>query len=256
METSNIQAKELLELLEGVSFVIDSHQTWLHLSPAWQQLTGFTVDASLGTPVHEILLDAEKSRSVAVLEALLQGKRDKATLETRYVTRAGHIRHAELIMRTRQSYRRVIVGLFRDIDERKRAENAITRSEHYTQRIVDHMHCMVACLSRNLRVTFANNAFADFHGQSVEDIIGVSLFDLLHPSQHAQARDHLTSLSKHNPQHVFEHWVTRFNGEQYYHRWTDYVFFDEDGRISEYQTVGIDLTEYKRMQDAWRESGN
>ena len=258
MEIVDLQADEFLALLGGVSFVIDSHKRWLYLSPSWQHLTGFSVEGSLGTPAYEVLHAVEQPRSVAVLEALLQGEYDKVTLETRYVTRAGHIRHAELAMQTatRQPHHQVVVGIFRDISERKQAEDIILGSSQRVQRIVDHMDCMVACLSRDLRVTFANSTFAEFHGRHIDDIIGVSLFNLLHPSQHSQARDHLASLSKHNPQYVFEHWVTRFDGERRYQRWTDSVFFDKNGRISEYQTVGIDLTEHKHTQDALREREN
>jgi PAS domain S-box-containing protein len=150
----------------------------------------------------------------------------------------------------------MIVGLMRDITERKRAEDAVVRSERYMQRVVDNIPSMVACLSRDLRITFANTAYAAHFDKRVDEVIGASIFDLLPPSQHMQARDHLASLSKYTPQYAFEHWSTLFNGERRYQRWTDYVFFDKHGQVSEYQTVGIDFTNHKLAEEALRQSEN
>lgn len=249
----------VLTVLNGVSFVIDKQRTWAHLSSAWQTLTGFSVADTLGRRIDDFLLFGDYPAIQEIIGELLEGQCQQAVHEARCVTAAEGIRYVELCMTAHaleHSKEMAIVGIMRDVSERKRAEAAVIRSEQHIQRVVDHMPCMVACLSPDLRVTFANKAYAAHVDKRVDEVVGASLFDLLHPSQHAQARDHLASLSKDTPEYVFEHWVTRPNGVERYQRWTDHVFFDEYGRISEYQTVGVDLTAHKHVQDELQHSEN
>lgn len=248
-----------LNSLGKVAFVINERRVWQHLSPNWQQLTGFTVADTLGTSADDFLSFADCPVIQEVISDLLAGIREQASYVARCITAYGDVRYVELDMAAHlaqggQDGEMVIVGLMHDVTERKQAEDALVRSEQRTQQIVDNIPSMVSYLSPDLRITFANTAYAAHFDKRVDEVIGKSLFALLHPSQHAQARDHLTSLSKHNPQCVFEHWVIRANGEQRFQRWTDRVFFDDDGHISEYQSVGVDLTDRKLAEDALQQS--
>jgi len=271
MHLSTNHPASVTSFFDGVSFTIDSNKTWSYLCPTWEALTGFSIEETVGRPIDSNSFFADFPIWQELVNDLLTGKQQRASHELAITTAAGETRYVELLLAAQardkgsnqssndndtndsnDAGNREIVGVMRNITERKQVEEALVRSEQRTQQIVNNMPCMVACYSPTLLITFANDAYAAYVGKTVDEVIGASLIDLLHPSVHNITRQHLTALSKHNPTYVFEQWTTRFDGEQRFQRWTDHVFFDEHGRISEYQTVGIDLTDNKRIEDELR----
>ncbi|MHC4788260.1 MAG: PAS domain-containing protein, partial [Planctomycetota bacterium] len=69
----------------------------------------------------------------------------------------------------------------------------------------------------------------------------------------AQVRGELESLSKESPATTIENPVLLDNGELRWHQWTNRAIFDENGQIVQYQSVGRDITERKRAEEALRQ---
>jgi PAS domain S-box-containing protein len=99
-------------------------------------------------------------------------------------------------------------------------------------------------------VTFANEAFCRYLGIPPGDIVGSRLFRFIPPAEREQLDQHLAALSVHTPAGSVEHGVQRADGTPAWHRWTDRAFFDPDGAISFIQSVGRDITEYRRLDPA------
>ena len=61
-------------------------------------------------------------------------------------------------------------------------------------------------------------------------------------------RDNLASITPDRPVATCEHQVVAPGGEIRWQQWTDRGFFDQQGRVVEYQSVGRDITELKRAE--------
>jgi PAS domain S-box-containing protein len=115
-----------LNSLGKVAFVIDERRMWQHLSPNWQQLTGFAVADTLGTSADDFLSFADCPVTQEVIGDLLAGIRQQASYVARCITAYGDVRYVELDMAAQaaraiqggQGEGTAIVGLMRDVTER------------------------------------------------------------------------------------------------------------------------------------------
>jgi len=64
----------------------------------------------------------------------------------------------------------------------------------------------------------------------------------------------VSNLNPNKPIVTHEHRVITPKGEVRWHKWTNRAIFNEQNKLKEYQAVGRDITENKRVEEALRES--
>jgi PAS domain S-box-containing protein len=98
--------------------------------------------------------------------------------------------------------------------------------------------------------TFVNDAYCRYFQRSPEELLGRTFWAFIPPQEHAAAREFLASLTRDHPVATREHEVLVPGGEVRWQQWRDRAFFDDHGRVVEYQAVGRDITERKHAEDA------
>ena len=106
----------------------------------------------------------------------------------------------------------------------------------------------------DLTIRFVNEAHARKFGTRPELLVGRSLADLLADGDVERLGAQLATLTPEQPSASFEVVSTATDGLKRYHRWTDVAAFDEAGRVREYLSVGRDVTEQRRAEEALRTS--
>jgi PAS domain S-box-containing protein len=100
----------------------------------------------------------------------------------------------------------------------------------------------------------ANDAYCRYFGRSRDEMIGRRFIDLIPDQDRAPALLQLASFTPERPAAAFEHRVVLPSGEVRWQHWTDHAFFDGEGRATEFHSVGRDVTDSKRAEQALRES--
>ncbi|HWS21229.1 MAG TPA: PAS domain S-box protein [Methanoregula sp.] len=159
--------------------------------------------------------------------------------------------HAEVTLN------RVIIGgktllqaIVRDVSERKKAEDALKKSERIYRTVVEDQNELISRFRPDGTQLFVNEAFCQYFKKSREDLIGKKFFPRIPADDHRQVREHFASLTKENPSAIDTHRVIMPDGSLRWQRWSDRALFDKKGSIVEYQSVGQDITEQKRAEDA------
>jgi PAS domain S-box-containing protein len=101
---------------------------------------------------------------------------------------------------------------------------------------------------------FVNAAFCRYFKKSREEITGKKFMLRIPPEDQDMVRNHGASLSPENPTATITHRITRDDGEV---RWlvrSDRAIFDARGSLKGYQSVGRDVTDQRRAEDALREN--
>ncbi|NKE71776.1 GAF domain-containing hybrid sensor histidine kinase/response regulator [Candidatus Manganitrophus noduliformans] len=128
LRRSEEQYRSVVENVKEVIFQADIHGCFQFLNPAWETMTGFSVDASLGAPFWKYVHPPDKRKNEEHLHSLTTGKKESARYETRYRTKEGGVRWIEAYLQTARDPKGALTGLFgtlNDITERKQLEEQL-----------------------------------------------------------------------------------------------------------------------------------
>jgi len=105
-------------------------------------------------------------------------------------------------------------------------------------------------------LTFVNKAYCRYFGVQESDILGQKFLSMVPETAHQDVLKHIHCLLK-NPQPTsltYEHPVKTPNGKIAWQRWTDNAIVDQEGQILEIQSVGIDITDRKQMEEQLKQT--
>jgi PAS domain S-box-containing protein len=125
LAASEMRYRSVVNTIREVVAQTDLTGRLTFLNPAWTEITGFAIDASLGQQVQEFMLQEDRARNEADFALLIAGEVDFCRDVYRFVTATGHVRwievHARLICDA-NGVPMGTAGTMRDITEQHEAE--------------------------------------------------------------------------------------------------------------------------------------
>jgi len=79
--------------------------------------------------------------------------------------------------------------------------------------------------------------------KTAEDLAGVPVFTLLSPKNEAIVRDALNKIGHEYSAETITLEFTGKDGSPVWHQWTIRAFYDRRGKVAEFQSIGIDITD-------------
>jgi PAS domain S-box-containing protein len=146
----------------------------------------------------------------------------------------------------------LVAQVFANALARKCADLALQESENRYRGVVETQTELVCRFKPDTTLTFVNAAYARYFDRSAEELIGSPFLSLVPPEAHEGIQRHLLSFSPRDNVKGYEHEVLLLNGLRAWQEWTDQAFFDQNGRIVEFQSVGRDITKRKRAEESLR----
>jgi PAS domain S-box-containing protein len=146
-----------------------------------------------------------------------------------------------------------VISLALDITGRQQTEEALVKSEARYRAVVQDQTELICRFRPDGTLTFANDAYCRYFAKKPEELLGHKFMPLVPEENHKQIEKHLTSFSRENPVAEQEHRVIAPNGDIRWQKWTNRAIFDANGAIVEFQSVGRDVSERKKAEEALRE---
>jgi PAS domain S-box-containing protein len=248
----------VFEAAGNISFVtMDLTGTEPHIldfSPGAERIFGYSREEVIGKPVAMLHLPEDMARFREVLEAMRQRK-SGFTGESTLVRKSGE--EFPTLFTTypifdAEGNMTATLSVSIDITERRRAEDALRESEARYRAVVEDQTELICRFLQDGTLTFVNEAYCRYFGKKREELIGSSVMPLIPEEDRKLVKMQFVSLSWENPVATYEHRVVAADGEIRWMQWSDRAIFGEQGRLIEFQSVGRDITERKRAEEALR----
>lgn len=147
------------------------------------------------------------------------------------------------------------IETIRDVTERKELESQLQKSEELYRTLVENQTDPICRWDRDFRLTYVNESYCRLFDRSRDELLGTSWIGIAPEDQREGIYSIFRALLKNPTVHSFEHDMETENGTRWF-AWTDIPLFDANGKLLEYQSVGKDLTERKKSEEALRQSEN
>jgi PAS domain S-box-containing protein len=135
-----------------------------------------------------------------------------------------------------------------NITDRKEAERALRLSEQRSRAMIEMQTEYICRWKPDGTITFVNEAYCRCFGKTREELVGNSFVPMIPDSDRHVVTDVLERVTAENPAVTVEHRVIVSDGSVRWQRWTDRAIFDAAGRVEEYQSVGMDITELRESE--------
>jgi two-component system cell cycle sensor histidine kinase/response regulator CckA len=164
------------------------------------------------------------------------------------------IENQQILKESENRYRQAFEQLNEEMKQRRKAEDALQASEESYRALVESMPALICRVLPDGTLSFVNNTYCQYFKKKREDLVGKNFFQFIPENEQGNIRKHFESLTPAKPVVSYEHRVLPPSGEIRWQRWTDQALFDDSGKVQQYQSIGIDISESKKTEQALRES--
>jgi two-component system, cell cycle sensor histidine kinase and response regulator CckA len=230
------------------------HVTW---SEQVEPIFGLSPGAFAGNFDAYLALvpEADRGAVARALERATHDGSDAYEIEHRIVWADGSVHWVEgrgRVFRDAAGKPSRMTGIVVDATPRKRAQEALRRTEELFRAIVrDQTEMIVRWLPDGTR-TFVNDAYCRAFGGTYEELVGTSFFPLVAEPFRDVIQQKIAALTPETPTATEVHQSVLPDGTLCWQEWTDRGLFDEAGRLVELQSVGRDVSEHVRSREQLR----
>lgn len=267
---------------EYLFYAFDPEGVVTYVSPSIHTILGYTPDQVVGhnwrefidpnNPALAELERLERMRFAGIPTPLFCAPVLHANGETRLL----EFRDAPL----RDSDGRVIAneGIGKDVTQRHEAEEALRRAhedleqrvhertvelttmnerlrdseQRYRSVVEDQLEFIIRWRDDGVR-TFVNESYCRYCNASRDELIGRSFMPSIVEEDRDVLRQKLAAVSVGRPVVVHEHRVVSSDGRTGWQHWSHRALFNTEGVLTEYQSVGCDVTERRKREEHARD---
>ena len=165
----------VVDNVKEIIFMTDAKGLWTFLNRAWEEVTGFAVNESLGQLFLNYIHSEDRQRNLELFEPLIERKKDYCRHEIRYLTKDGGFRWIEVYARLALNEQNQIIGTYgtlMDISERKQAEVTLRESESRLRVMLENQ--IVGIVTTKDRVMlWTNPAYERMLGYDKGELVGM-----------------------------------------------------------------------------------
>jgi PAS domain S-box-containing protein len=135
-----------------------------------------------------------------------------------------------------------------DLTPLKRYEREIFKSDERYKAIIDYQSEMICRFRADGKIVFVNRSYCSFFGMSEKELLGQNYFLLIPEWMREKAKADFSSFTLSIPSKSYTFPVIGADKEVHWFSGTTTAIYNTDGIISEFQLMGRDISDLKRME--------
>jgi len=269
---SEKQYRMLAENFSDVVWTMDMDFKYTYLSPSIKPLRGYTAEEAITQGLKDVLTPASYDKALQVIQEEL-AKEGSAqadpfrsrTVELEHIHRDGHTVWAEVkssFLRDEEGRPVGILGVSRDVTERKKAEKALAVSENRLRLLAENMSDVIWVLDRKGRHTYVSSSIMNLLGYTPQEILALEEPEFVAPSSLQLAKTSFRKAFLDKPAESGGSAGATAMELKYIHKdgspvWVDVRWFavrDDEGTPTGIMGVTRDISERKKLEEQLRQS--
>ncbi|MGA8019289.1 MAG: PAS domain S-box protein [Desulfobacterales bacterium] len=254
----------LAENVSDIIWIMDlKTRKFVYISPSVEKIRGFTPEEAKALTLEQTLSPGSLSKTLKILEVELANENKPGIdpqrsrrIEVEQSIKGNGYAWAEAIMsfvRDRSGVPTAIMGVTRDISERKKAEEKIAESEKKYRNLFENGSDLLCIHDLDGNLLETNIAFKDEYGWRQEDLEGVNIRELI-PERHKPKFDeYITRIITHGSDEGYLKAFTR-SGQAVILEYRNRLILDENGQPKAVQGSARDVTKRVNYEKALKES--
>jgi diguanylate cyclase (GGDEF)-like protein/PAS domain S-box-containing protein len=221
-----------------------------YANPALCMMFGYTEEELLRLGVADIHPKESLDHALADFEAQVRGEKPLSPalpcLRKDGTLFYADIRSIAIVL----DGRRCSVGIFSDVTERKRAEEALRESEEKWRSLAQNAPNIILIVDRDGTIQFINRTVS---GMTVEETLGRNAYDFVQPEYHRTMRKSIEQLFQTGDVGTYQVIGAGPGGRPSWYE-TQFGPIKRGGQVVAATLITTDITERKRAEEALRES--
>ncbi|OPX68384.1 MAG: Bacterioopsin transcriptional activator [Methanoregulaceae archaeon PtaB.Bin009] len=267
LQRSEQRLSDIINFLPDATFAIDREGRVIAWNYSIEEMTGVPAREILGKGNYEYSIPFYSERRPILIDLIFESSEEIVKRYYGVVHKKGDLLIGETDLPRLGGQKAILWGKasplydhegniigaiesIRDVSERRRMEEALKESEARYKGIVESQEDLIARFLPDGTYIFVNPAFCRYYELSYDEIVGSRFRPHVPPEEMPLVRKHFASLTPKNPTGYIQHRIILPGGEVRWQSWTDQAIFDEKGGIREFQSVGRDITDVVKAEEA------
>jgi PAS domain S-box-containing protein len=250
--------RTILNAVSEIMFELNDRFEIRFLNAAWEKITGFTVKESLGKNLIELFHAQDQLEQREYFALLLSGKEKTKRTYVRLKTTQGEYRSVEIavsMVRKDENGILRIIGTITDVEERRRAERALSEAEKKYRTIVENAAGGIYQISPEGRLLSANPALAKILGFNNPKELLAGVYDINREvyKDHELRQQFLDKVKRSEDVVYQEVMAVRHDAKEIWIAENSRAVRDEEGRLMYFEGSIEDISERKQTEKELKE---
>ncbi|NMD71769.1 PAS domain S-box protein [Bacillus sp. DNRA2] len=185
LDKSKEQYQTVIEKIKEVIFQTDINGRFTFLNPAWENITGYKVEESLGHHFYEYINGTDRNQFQDQFNAMIKGKNEYVGKEVHCLTKDGGNCCVDVFVKVSLNEHGDVtdtIGTLNDITKRKESEAELIASEERFRMLAEYSSDMISLHDVNGVYLYTSPACKEILQYEAEELIGRDAFLFIHPN--------------------------------------------------------------------------
>jgi len=235
---------------KNLILVLDSEKRIVHANDQFAETFSTSVQELIGLSIQDAALPVITTpEALAMIDG--DGADEHSVTDIRFKRDTGEIIfRMQIIPTTFEDGEKGITIILEDITDRKRMEEELREGEERYRNIVEDQTEFICRFRPDGRYLFVNGAYCRYFGLDKDAILEHGYHPEIPPEDRDRVRTFFTSLTQATPVGRIQHRIIMLDGSIRWQEWSDRAIFDLSGEVTEFQSVGRDITIQKEAEEA------